>query len=237
MKQRFKVQVVSSLQELMQGLSLSVLKPQKPFEDEDILPACSTAAKVNSTYLVTAPYSLGGNLCLSLFSPGGLLLGTQKAIHLNTRLTGFVQSTELALINTELGKIMLCVDVDIYHPEVQRAAKAMGGNLVISSQYFYEGDYRQEQILFGAWSEAQANHLCVINANNYTASVIVPSHTVEEKGFTGFLADVTTQNIIETIDYADIEKAYGAFPIFDTRNFPLYQRHRQQLTGGKADEV
>lgn len=141
-------------------------------------------AKHHQVYLVPQRFFLMGYQNMCLISPKGKVLGAQRAIYRHASHIFLQQETTLDVLDTEFGRIALCVDVDIYKPEVARTAERQGAQYLICSQRLEAQDYRSSSILTGAWNAAQANALFVITACNHFHCVCAPNViTAHQDGF------------------------------------------------------
>jgi hypothetical protein len=119
-------------------------------------------AKHYGVYIVPERFMLMGYQCMALVSPEGEVLGAQKAVFQNPKNRMGKRSAELELFDTEMGRIFLCVDVDIYHPEVCRCAAEMGARIVVGSQFLTRSEYGSHLVVSGCWNAAQLNRVYTI---------------------------------------------------------------------------
>lgn len=106
------------------------------WDTPDYLNACRKYAMKNNVYLVPSRFVVNNILYLCLFSPKGEVLGIQGATHRNLyNQAELSQYDKIEPIQTPIGNIFLCVDVDIYHPQVLRIARMKGAQIVIASQF------------------------------------------------------------------------------------------------------
>ena len=134
---------------------------------------CKEYAQENHCFLVTNLMNIGDFLCVCMFSPKGKLTGGQRALFLSKENRDiFKKCEDISTFETPFGKVALCVDADIYNPEVQRSARIEGCSIVVASQFL--PDYSEHKLLCGGWGAAQTNNLLVICANNRTAAICAP---------------------------------------------------------------
>lgn len=145
-------------------------------------------ARAHMVYLVPDRFVLMGHPCMCLVSPQGKVLGAQKAVFAKVG-ESWPQGGELEVISTEFGGIMLCVDVDAYHPEVGRIGLDMGAQIIICNQYIEPEDYNSGMVLTGVWNMAQANKVYVLAVCNMYHCVCGPAE-MTPKG-NGFVARPT----------------------------------------------
>lgn len=106
-------------------------------------------------------------LYLCLFSPKGDILGIQGATHRNLyNQSDLAQYDRIEPIATPIGNIFLCVDVDIYHPQVVRVARMKGAQIVISSQFIDSYQLSRHMLTTGIWNAAQSNGVYVVGCCN-----------------------------------------------------------------------
>ncbi|MDR2931867.1 MAG: hypothetical protein LBV27_02040 [Oscillospiraceae bacterium] len=153
-------------------------------QSKEYISRCCKYAKHYEVYLVPERFMLMGYQCMCLISPEGRVLGAQKNIFWNTASRGNKRSTVLEVLATEFGGVALCVDVDIYHPEVARVASDMGAHIIIGSQYIAKGDYNSSMVVAGIWGAAQSNPVFTVAVTNAFNCVCVPrTMTKHDDGF------------------------------------------------------
>jgi hypothetical protein len=141
-------------------------------------------ARTHETYLVPERFQLMEYQCMCLISPEGKVLGAQKALFLNTASRIGKRSSGVEVLRTEFGGVFLCVDVDIYRPEVARIAVSMGAQFIFCSQTVDSKDYNSSMVLTGAWNAAQLTGAYVAAASNEFSCVASPvSLSKHEDGF------------------------------------------------------
>ncbi len=131
-------------------------------------------AKHHGVYLVPERFMLMGYQCMALVSPAGEIMGAQKGIFINLKNRGAKRSCELVLFDTEFGRLFLCVDADIYHPEVCRCAAAMGAGIIVGSQFLSRSEYGSHLVVSGCWNAAQLNRVYVIAVSGQFNCVCAP---------------------------------------------------------------
>lgn len=125
-------------------------------------------------YLVPERFRLMGYQCMCLISPGGQVLGAQKAAYANLSRYGGKRSAVLDVLSTEFGGIFLCVDADVYHPEVARYASGLGAQIFICSQQLSRLDYGSHLVVSGVWSVAQQNRAYSVGVSGQYHCVCAP---------------------------------------------------------------
>jgi hypothetical protein len=141
-------------------------------------------ARTHETYLVPERFLLMDYQCMCLISPAGKVLGAQKALFLNAANRIGKRSGGIEVLRTEFGGVFLCVDVDVYRPEVTRIAASMGAQFIFCSQTIDPKDYNSSMVLTGAWNAAQLTGAYVVAASNEFSCVASPlSLSKHEDGF------------------------------------------------------
>ncbi len=155
------------------------------WDTPDYLNACRKYAVENKVYLVPSRFVVNNILYLCLFSPKGEVLGIQGATHRNLyNQSEFVQYDRIEPIATPLGTVFLCVDVDIYHPQVTRIARMKGAQIIISSQFIDSYQLSRNMLTTGIWNAAQSNGVYVVGCCNCFSAVAAPcSLTPDESGY------------------------------------------------------
>jgi enoyl-CoA hydratase/carnithine racemase len=142
-------------------------------------------ARTHETYLIPERFLLMEYQCMCLISPAGKVLGAQKALYLNTATRVGKHSAGIEIVRTEFGGVFLCVDVDIYRPEVARIAASMGAQFIFCSQSIDPKDYNSSMVLTGAWNAAQLTGVYVAVVSGEFSCVASPlSLSKHEDGFT-----------------------------------------------------
>ena len=156
------------------------------FADEDIhtskldvqkhLQLCAEYAAKYRVYLVSGLMVHNQNLCLCLFDAQGNLICRQAAVQLSLALGGkLTRDDRVQVVHTALGNLALCVDVDIFHPQVARAAALKGADVLLSIQHLDPVDDTQERLICSVWNAAQTNNLYVVNLAGSSCTVTCPA--------------------------------------------------------------
>lgn len=136
---------------------------------------CAEYARQHKVYLVTPLMEFQEYLCLCLLGPNGSLLGSQLALHLPLSMVGRLHADDMVEVyHTDLGNLALCVDSDIYHPQVSRTAALKGADVVISIQSIDPVDEVPERLMCSVWNCAQSNNVYVINLTTNSCTVACP---------------------------------------------------------------
>lgn len=146
---------------------------------------CKQYSRDNNAYVVTGLMNIADFLCLCMFAPNGKIVGAQRALFLSKNNRDvYKKPSNLALFDTPYGKVFLCVDSDIYNPEVQRYARLCGCEILISSQWIPKDEYSDQRFFTAGWGAAQTNNLFVACANNNAVAVCAPFlATTDNTGF------------------------------------------------------
>lgn len=155
------------------------------WDTPDYLNACRKYAAQNKVYLVPSRFVVDNILYLCLFSPKGEILDIQGATHRNLyNQAELEQYHKIEPISTPIGNIFLCVDVDIYHPQVVRVARMKGAQIVIASQFIDSYQLSRHMLTTGIWNAAQSNGVYVVGCCNCFSAVAAPcSLTQDESGY------------------------------------------------------
>lgn len=181
-------------------------------------------AKHFGVYLVPERFMLMGYQCMCLISPDGKVLGAQKALYLNLASRMGKRSSRLEVQNTEFGGIFLCLDVDIYHPEVCRIAAGMGAQIIICSQRIVSRAYGSHMVIAGVWNAAQLNHCYAVSVSNQFHCVCAP-RALSNHG-DGFIAPPNLKlPMTAKLDCARLSKIKAR----PTLNRKFYAIHREEL--------
>lgn len=155
------------------------------WDTPDYLNACRKYAIKNEVYLVPSRFVVDNILYMCMFSPKGDVLGIQGATHLNLyNQDGFDHYNKVEVFDTPVGCVFLCVDVDIYHPEVLRLARMKGAEIVIASQFIDSYQLSRHMLTTGVWNAAQSNGFYVVGCCNCFSTICAPcSITADWDGF------------------------------------------------------
>ena len=171
-----------------------------PEYEEIFITSCQKYAQKYHVYLATCLFTMEEYLCMALLSPEGEILGIQRATHLNLDdLQKYRVYDALEPVTTPIGKIFLCVDVDILRPEVLRTAIFEGCDFIISSQMFPLQEFSEERILFGARSGAVTNRIPIIHVTPFSAALAVPPELTSDNS--GFLCYPTAKAAVAEFDW------------------------------------
>lgn len=186
-------------------------RPYIPTGDlQSYLKYCCNYAKEHKVYLVPHRFMVDNVLYMCLFDPSGSIVGYQGATHRNLSTQGKLDAySSVHVMQTGIGNLFLCVDTDIYHPEVLRLAKLKGTDLVISSQYISPNELKPKRITTGIWNAAQQNGLFVVGCSNVFSAVAAPLEITPDS--TGFLVQPeATRNLFCKLFFNKLERCtYG----------------------------
>lgn len=195
----------------------------------DLIESAADFAVKNDAYAVPGFYVKDGFLKSCIIDNKGKIIGEQCAVHLNGKFfENLNKGSDVNIIETPFAKIFLCVDADIYKPEVIRAAAMLGAELIISMQFIDEEDYCDSMFLSGAWQEAQQNCIYIVNTSNIASYAIGPCETTPD--LSGIMAKNADNLLYCEIDKRLRDKAYKKFPVFDSFNIDFYNKNIEALT-------
>ena len=196
-------------------------------QTKEYIRRCCKYARHYNVWLVPERFILMGYQCMGIIDPGGKVLGAQKAIYNSPVFKATEKkSSELEIFSTGFGNIFLCVDVDIYRPEIPRIVSNMGAQIIICSQSLGRGDYSSHMVLTGAWNAAQLAGTYVIAVTNQFNCVCVPvDFTPLRDGFINppnLKMPMTARIMADKLDNLRMPK-----PL----NRKFYDTHRGELIG------
>lgn len=195
------------------------------------LELCSEYAIAHKVYLVSGLLVHNQNLCLCLFSPAGQLVCRQAAVQLSMALYGKLSRADvLQVVHTEIGNLALCVDVDIFHPQISRAAALKGADILISVQHLDPVDDTSERLVCSVWNAAQTNNIYVINLAGSACTVSCPAALTRAKD--GYL--VRRTSLVPTrfgLNLDRLDQVRAQFPLLEKINGNLVREHAAQLKG------
>ena len=152
---------------------------------KDYLRRCRKYAAHYGAWLVPERFILLGHQCMGLISPEGKVVGAQRAVFASPVFHPGTERNPVAeVFPTEHGGVFLCVDVDVYRPEVARIAASMGAQIIICSQSISPEDYASHMVLTGAWNAAQLAGCYVAAVSSQFSCVCAPVRlTAQRDGF------------------------------------------------------
>lgn len=137
---------------------------------------CSEYAANYRVFLLSGLIEHNENLCMCLLNPAGKIVCRQAAVHLAPAMQWKLQpADEISVVHTELGDIFLCVDADIFHSELVRAAALKGADLILSVQHIDPAEDKPERLTCSVWNAAQSNNLYVVNLSGNSCTVACPA--------------------------------------------------------------
>ncbi len=187
---RGKLSIIKSFELPPQDTSIAVFADTKPYIPENAcktyLTSCRRYAMRCGVYLVPWMFIMLDRLNMAMFSPEGEILGLQSAVSLSPALRGTLKTdSRIQIIDTPFARTALCVDMDLFHPEVTRLAALEGAQLIINVQYSDPFEYTSSYHFSGALNAAVSNGLWVASSGNITSSVVCPP--CEEIASDGFV--------------------------------------------------
>lgn len=224
---------------------VSNMKPPSPdarliiFTEKDIhvsklqvhkhLQICAEYAVQHKVYLVSGLLVHNGNLCMCLIGPEGDMLCRQAAIQLSMAFGGkLLPENVQQVVQTELGNIALCVDMDAFYPQVMRTAALKGADLVISVQHLDPVDDTPERLMCSVWNAAQTNNLYVVNLSGNACTVTCPAPLTRNKD--GYL--VRRTGIVPLrfgFNMRRLDEVRAQFPLLDQINTSFIRNYAEEL--------
>ena len=142
---------------------------------KEYLRRCGKYARHYGAWLVPERFILLGYQCMGLVSPQGRVVGAQRAVFDGPAFRSQAEpNSAVEVFPTEFGGVFLCVDVDVYRPEVARVAAGMGAQIMVCSQSIGKGDYAGHMVLTGAWNAAQLAGCYAVAVTNQFSCVSAP---------------------------------------------------------------
>lgn len=132
-------------------------------------------ARKYGVYLIPGKFLQNGRLCMCLISPEGEPLLGQEAIFLNLGHRGeLMRGESISIADTPFGRVALCVDVDLCHPEYIGAAAGLGAQIIFSSRYVELFDAIENRIKAPVRSAALTGGLYVVSVSNAGSCIAGP---------------------------------------------------------------
>ena len=201
-------------------------RPQIPAGDlSPYIKYCSMYAKEHKVWLVPHRFVVDNKLYLCLFDPNGSVVAYQGSLHRHLSSQSKMDTDHsVHVIQTPVGNLFLCVDTDIYYPEVLRLAKLKGADLVISSQYINAYDFKPKRITTGIWNAAQQQGLYVVGCSNAFSAVAAPWELTPDG--TGFLVQPEfTQHLFCKLYFNKLERSAMGGKLAEQLNSELCKRY------------
>ena len=187
---------------------------------------CKQYSKDYNAYVVTGLMNIADFLCICMFGPNGKIVGAQRALFLaKDNREHYKKPTNLALFDTPYGKVFLCVDSDIYNPEVQRYARLSGCEILVSSQWIPQEEYSDQRFFTAGWGAAQTNNLMVACANNNSVAACAPFLATTDN--TGFIIKPTNSGFA-TFNVSRLNSLHSDYHSSHF-NIELFESHRNLL--------
>lgn len=194
---------------------------------KDYLRRCCKYAAHYEAWLVPERFILLGYQCMGLVSPQGKVVGAQRGVfdgpvfHRQAE-----RSTAAEVFPTEHGGVFLCVDTDVYRPEVARIAAGMGAQIIVCSQTIGKDDYASHMVLTGAWNAAQLAGCYVIAVSNQFSCVSAPTQLTQQRD--GFLSPPSLKKpMTQRFNVDKLAELRRPKPLSQK----FYDLHREELIG------
>jgi len=181
-------------------------------------------ARRYEVYLIPQRFEMMGTLCMCLISPQGRVIGAQKAAYLHLP-SVYERGDSLEVLRTEFGGVFLCVDVDIYHPQIHRIAANMGAQYLFCAQSIEALDYDNNMVVTGIWNAAQSGGFYAVAVSQQFHCVCAPLALTPKED--GFLAAPTRRTPLSVRMQAD--DLLSSLPPRRRLSRKLYAVHRGDL--------
>lgn len=186
-----------------------------------------------------------------LIDPAGRIAGQQEQTHRAgavARAIGLAAATELNVCVTDLGRVGLLLDTDVWYPEAARILALQGADMLLAP-VAHPMPYTAWQQLAGLWQQVQQNQIFGVEAGlggwlggrAFAARPALFAPCEATAGGTGVLAGLATGRrgpvqpeadlpvddrlVGAALDPADLQESRRRFPIFSHLNPELYARH------------
>lgn len=138
---------------------------------------------------------------------------------------GSLYKTGETLETFDVGGILcaVAVDTDALRPEIFRSLALKGVKVVFCTQLFERENYCEDDILFGAWANAQANNLFVVSVSNIEANIICPCSLSPDDS--GFLVRGAVEDVCIELPIERFYEGQRSFPVFQSLNYSLYSKY------------
>ncbi len=202
--------------------------------DEEVmayLVRCAKYAMKYKVYLASGLLVHDNQLCLSLFAPDGKAICRQPALHLAVDLRDELRVGEnIEVVDTELGKLALCVDEDALSPQVARTAAMKGARILLSVQQVNPLEDTPQRIRQTAWNMAQTNGIYVIAITSKGVTVTCPANLNRARD--GVLLQQTSIYPVRFgLNLERLEECRAQLPVLERINVGLAARYGKQLGG------
>ena len=202
--------------------------PIKEEDTRDYLAKASKYAVRHKVYLVTERFIMLGVKGISLINPLGKVVGAQQ--ELNSSCGNSPQpNKEVNVVKTPFGEMFLCIDNDIYSPELTRVAYNQGAKIIVASQYIPPDEQEHYKIIAGVWNAAQSNNLFAIGVSNQFHTVCAPKALTRHND--GFYMAPTSKRPAIAQFYTD---ELADLPLRPSLSRRFYLLHKKELIG-RAD--
>lgn len=190
---------------------------------------CAAYAKRHEVYLISGLVVHDNHLCLCLIGPTGELVCCQGANQLSMALRGrLTPAAKQQVVQTELGNLTLCVDTDIYYPQVLRAAALKGADVAVSVQHLEPGEDSPSRLMASVWNAAQTNNLYVMNLSGNACTVTCPAPLTRNRD--GYI--VRRTSLVPTrfgFNMRRLDEVRAGLPLLENLNTRLVQNYQEEL--------
>ena len=200
-------------------------RPIPEQQTKEYLRGCIKYARHYETWLVPERFILLEHQCMGLISPEGKMVGAQRAVFGSPVFRPHAERNPVVeVFPTPLGKVFLCVDADVYHPEIAGVARGLGAQIIVCSQSILEEDYASHMVVTGAWNAAQLAGCYLVAVASQFACVCAPLELTPKRD--GFLNPPGLKKpMTGRLDVDMLESMCRPKPL----NREFYALHREEL--------
>lgn len=209
-------------------------------ENSPTVEAISRAAKEESIYIVAGsiPEKHQGNIYNSsfFFNPQGEIIGVHRKVHLfDIDVEGEISfkesltltaGNEVTVVDTELGKIGICICYDMRFPELLRLMTLDGAQLIVVPGAFNltTGPAHWKPLIQVRAVDNQVFMAAVSPARDTNASYVAYGHSMVADPWGTILKEAGTGETIiyHSIDLSMIKKIRSELPLLQNRRTDLY---------------
>ena len=200
-------------------------RPISEQNTKEYLRGCLKYARHYEAWLVPERFILLGHQCMGLISPEGKMAGAQRAVFGSPVFrpqSG--RNTVAEVFPTPFGNVFLCVDADVYHPEVAGVARGLGAQIIVCSQSILKEDYASHMVVTGAWNTAQLAGCYLVAVASQFACVCAPLELTPKRD--GFLNPPGLKKpMVQRLDVGKLESMCKPKPL----SSGFYALHREEL--------
>ena len=161
------------------GANWVIFSDSHSYTDEEDTPRMLSRAiryaRKFGVYLIPGKFLQNGCICMCVISPTGEPVLGQEAIFLNLSHRGeLARGDRPGVADTPFGRVALCVDVDINHPEYIKAVVGLGAQVVFSSRFLEIFDAVENRIRTPVVSAALSSGVYMVSVTNAGSCIVGP---------------------------------------------------------------